>query len=73
MSLLFIVLIDFFGLCFYFLPAIIADFRGHHNKLAIFWLTFFLGWSLLGWIIAFVWACTVGKIDKNRDDSNSIN
>lgn len=42
----------------YFLPAIVACNRGHHNRLAITVLNLVLGWTLLGWLIALVWACT---------------
>jgi hypothetical protein len=42
----------------YFLPAMIASGRHHHQSGAIFALNFFLGWSGLGWIASFVWACT---------------
>jgi hypothetical protein len=42
----------------YFLPALIASRRGHHNATAIFVLNFFLGASGLGWIIALVWSFT---------------
>ena len=37
-------------------PAIIAFNKGHHNKWPIFWVNFFLGWTLLGWVVALVWA-----------------
>ena len=43
-----------FGL--YFIPTVIALARKRHNSLAIFVLNFFLGWSLIGWVIALVWA-----------------
>jgi hypothetical protein len=46
------------GLLVYFLPALMAVGTGHHNKGAIFALNLFLGWSFLGWVAAFVWACT---------------
>ena len=39
---------------FYFLPSIIA--RRKKDKLAIFALNLLAGWSLIGWIIALVWA-----------------
>jgi hypothetical protein len=42
----------------YFAPALIAANRGHHNTVAISALNLFLGWSFLGWVAAFVWACT---------------
>lgn len=48
----------FLAFCIYFLPWMIAGSRGHHNRLAIFMLNLFLGWTALGWIIALVWACT---------------
>jgi len=43
------------GLLLYFVPAIIA-----HNKrdfAAIFLVNLFLGWTVIGWIVALVWAC----------------
>jgi ABC-type multidrug transport system permease subunit len=44
--------------CLYFLPSWVAGHRQHRNFNAIFALNILLGWSGLGWIIAFVWACT---------------
>jgi hypothetical protein len=48
----------FLGLLFllYFLPSIIALARSKRDLLAIFLLNFFLGWSVIGWIVALVWA-----------------
>jgi Superinfection immunity protein len=43
------------GIFLYFLPSIIA-----HNKrdfAAILLLNLFLGWTVIGWIVALVWAC----------------
>ncbi|MFD1560414.1 superinfection immunity protein [Paraburkholderia silviterrae] len=40
----------------YFIPSIIAFSRHHHNRTAIRRLNAVLGWSVLGWIAAFVWA-----------------
>ena len=45
----------------YFLPAVVATCRGHHNQGAIFALNLLLGWTLLGWVAAFVWACTASQ------------
>ena len=42
----------------YFLPAIVGGLRRHHNGGAIFVLNMFLGWTMLGWVIALVWAAT---------------
>lgn len=50
-----------FGLviiCLYFLPAGQAYSRKHRNASAIFVLNFFLGWTLIGWVAALVWAST---------------
>ena len=44
------------GFFMYFLPSIIALMRGKRNTLAIFLLNLFLGWSVIGWIVALVWA-----------------
>ena len=48
----------------YFLPTIVALSRGHLSGLAIFLLDLFLGWTLIGWIIAFIWSCT-GNTEAN--------
>ena len=40
----------------YFLPWIVSTLRGNPNSLAIFVLDLLLGWTVLGWIIALVWA-----------------
>ena len=39
----------------YFLPAIIG--RDKRDAAGIFLLNLFLGWTLIGWVIALVWAC----------------
>ena len=40
----------------YFLPSIIALARSKRDLLSIFLLNLFLGWSVIGWIVALVWA-----------------
>lgn len=47
----------------YFLPSFIAAARGHRNGRAIFLLNLFLGWTVLGWIVALVWSA---RIPSNR-------
>ena len=44
------------GIIMYFLPTIIALVRSKRDTVAILVLNFFLGWTLIGWIIALVWA-----------------
>lgn len=43
---------------FYLLPWAVAATRNKSNQGAIFLVNFFLGWSLIGWIVALVMACT---------------
>jgi hypothetical protein len=43
-------------LCLYFVPAIIALVRNHHNKIPIIALNILLGWSVLGWVAALIWS-----------------
>ncbi len=42
----------------YFAPGMIASRRQHHNKGTIWVLNLFFGWTLLGWVLVFIWACT---------------
>jgi ABC-type sugar transport system permease subunit len=55
MRLLFAILITALSL-FYFLPFAIAFNKKRANTGAIFALNLFLGWSLIGWVVALVWA-----------------
>ncbi len=45
-----------FGFVLYFLPTIIALIKSKRDTVAILLLNLFLGWSVIGWIIALVWA-----------------
>ena len=45
-----------FSTLMYFLPSIIALAKSKRDLLAIFLLNLFLGWSVIGWIVALVWA-----------------
>lgn len=64
-----LVLIIVFGLIvsipLYFLPSFIAAYRGHPNLLAIFLINLLLGWLLVGWVLALVWA-VVQTDDRRR-------
>ena len=48
-----------FGFVIYFLPTIVALVRHKRNVVSIMLLNLFLGWTLIGWIIALLWASTV--------------
>ena len=41
----------------YFIPTFLAIGRGHKESLGISLINIFLGWTLLGWVIALAWAC----------------
>lgn len=41
----------------YFFPTIVAAWR-QHQTLAIGVLNLITGWTIIGWIVALVWACT---------------
>ena len=45
-----------FGFVMYFLPSLIALVRSKHDILGIVLLNFFLGWTLIGWVVSLVWA-----------------
>lgn len=49
------------SVAFYFLPAIIAHRRSHREYLKIFLVNLLLGWSLIGWVVALVWALATPK------------
>ncbi|MFZ0275455.1 MAG: superinfection immunity protein [Candidatus Sulfotelmatobacter sp.] len=40
----------------YFLPSILAFARNKRDTTAIVLLNFFLGWTMIGWVVALVWA-----------------
>jgi hypothetical protein len=45
-----------FGFVMYFLPSIVAFARSKRDTTAIVLLNFFLGWTMIGWVVALVWA-----------------
>jgi len=48
----------------YFLPTIVAASRQHQNGLPIFVVNLFLGWSLIGWVIALAWSLTAVTVQR---------
>jgi hypothetical protein len=55
------------GFIVYFLPAIIAN-RRHPNATAITVVNLFLGWTLVGWVAALVWAVAVSPIAPTEEE-----
>lgn len=46
----------------YLLPTGVAIGRKRSNTVAIFIVNLFFGWTLIGWVIALVWAVSVDPI-----------
>ena len=64
-------------LVIYLIPAIIGFIRKKDNKMAILLLNLFLGWSLIGWVVALVWAVSKDKAPQtiiiNNGPGNQAN
>jgi hypothetical protein len=50
----------------YFLPSYEAWARSHPNYTGVLLLNLFLGWTLLGWVIALVWAVSRQGTQRSR-------
>ena len=65
----FLMLIVFFTI--YLFPSVMAGMRAHRNGASILLLNVFLGWTLLGWVGALIWAATDNtekKVDTDQQD-----
>ena len=60
-----LVLIVIFA-CVYFMPCYVAWTRRHPNTAAITALNILLGWTILGWVAALVWALTGQSVTVNQ-------
>ena len=47
-----------FLLAMYMAPSLIAIIRHHRNSASIIVVNLFLGWTLVGWVIALAWSFT---------------
>lgn len=56
-----LIMVGIIALVGYFIPTIVAYNRKKLNKMSILLLNFFLGWSLIGWVVALVWATAKDK------------
>jgi hypothetical protein len=62
-------------LLFYLIPTIVAVIRGHRSVWAIGFVNVVLGWSVIGWLGAMIWAlsgrhvspCRSGKAYRLKD------
>ena len=48
----------------YFLPTIVAVSRKVTNQGSVAVINFFLGWTLLGWVVALAMACRTSTIGR---------
>jgi hypothetical protein len=44
------------AIALYFFPSIEAGIKAHRSKMSIFLVNLFLGWTLVGWVVALAWA-----------------
>ena len=56
LPILLLILIAVVAFGIHFLPTFVAGSRHVHNFWWIFLINFFFGWTLIGWVIALVWA-----------------
>lgn len=71
-ALLFLITCGIIILAAYFLPAIIAIKDKHLQRGAITILNLLLGWTILGWVIALVWACMKSSANNNISYADEI-
>lgn len=64
------VLLLLLGVGCYFLPTIIAMSRGKANGTGgVFFVNLILGWTVVGWFVSFIWACsglTTGQVRREE-------
>lgn len=60
-GVLFILIAASLAFVVYFLPSLVASRRRHHQAMVVFILNLFLGWTLLGWVIALAIAASTVK------------
>jgi len=48
----------------YFLPIILAVARNKTNIVGILLVNLLLGWSVIGWLVALVWAVSTERVDQ---------
>ncbi len=59
-------------LIIYFLPTLVALLFGSNRKGAVFVMNLFLGWTLIGWVLAFIWAVSPKQEHKNVIINNHV-
>ena len=60
------------GIIGYFAPLIVALGREHHQRMAIGILNVFGGWTIVGWIVALVWASMSRRHDAQVETERLV-
>lgn len=69
-GIIIVVILGLLGVWLYFLPFAIASEK--RNAKAIFFLNLFLGWTLVGWVVALVWANMEEDEDEDDEKENDF-
>ena len=56
------------GTLVYFIPSFVAHYNGNPQLGLVFLVNLFLGWSVIGWMAAFVWAAA-GAPDRGTNNA----
>lgn len=59
------------GIGLYFLPTIVAITRKVTNQGSVAVINFFLGWTLIGWVVALAMACRTSSLVRDSVSSQS--
>ncbi len=59
------------ALIFSVIPYFIAQSRKAAHTIPILWLSLIMGWTVVGWVAAFIWAC-VDKVEEPKDSGTDI-
>ena len=63
-NFVFYIFIVFLSIFVYFIPTIIAHRKNHKDTKLIFIINLLSGYTIIGWIISFIWAFSSFKIKK---------
>ena len=65
---LIVVLAGIVGLGLYFVPTFVAFSRRHRQRVAIFVLNLFAGWTAILWVVALAWSFT-SDVEKEGENA----
>lgn len=63
-----VILFTVAGIILYIFPTIMASSHNHRQLVAVFFLNVLFGWTLVGWVLALVWAFQKGvTMEKQKE------